>query len=83
MYTKVKLAFILLLLCNSAYIFAQNILPTEAKECRIRHGLPNFFEKLKAGKPVKIAYLGGSITEAKDGWREQSVKWFQAKHYLY
>ena len=33
-----------------------------AEECRIRDGLPNVLAKLKAGGPVRIAYLGGSIT---------------------
>lgn len=42
--------------------------------------MPFFFQKLKKGQPVKIAYFGGSITEAKDGWREQSLAWFQ-QHY--
>jgi len=30
--------------------------------------------------PVKIAYLGGSITEAQGGWREQSLHWFQQQY---
>lgn len=44
-----------------------------------RSGLPNFFAKLEAGGPVRIAYLGGSITEAW-GWRDLSRDWF-AKNY--
>ena len=44
---------------------------------RYRAGLPNFFSKLRAGETVNIAYLGGSITEAKNGWRDQSMKWLQ------
>ena len=50
-----------------------------AEECRVRDGLPNFFAKLKAGGPVRIAYLGGSITAAA-GWRPKSLAWFQAQH---
>lgn len=50
------------------------------QECRIRLGLPNFFAKLQAGGPVTIAYLGGSITAANGGWRDQSVKWLQAQY---
>lgn len=42
-----------------------------------RAGLPNFFSKLSAGETVNIAYLGGSITEAKNGWRDQSTRWLQ------
>lgn len=48
-------------------------------ECHPRAGLPNFFAKLEAGGPVRIAYLGGSITEAA-GWRVYSREWF-AKAY--
>ncbi len=48
-------------------------------ECQPRSGLPNFFAKLEAGGPVRIAYLGGSITEAW-GWRDLSRDWF-AKQY--
>lgn len=40
-----------------------------------RGGLGHFFGKLKAGKPVKIGYLGGSITAA-NGWRVKSREWF-------
>lgn len=48
-------------------------------ECQPRGGLPNFFAKLEAGGPVRIAYIGGSITEAY-GWRDLSRDWF-AKQY--
>lgn len=50
------------------------------REFRPRTGLPNFFGKLVAGKPVTIAYLGGSITAAAGGWREQSAVWFQQQY---
>ena len=43
-----------------------------AEECRVRDGLPNLFAKLNAGGPVRIAYLGGSITAAQ-GWRPKSL----------
>jgi hypothetical protein len=43
-----------------------------------RDGLPNFFSKLTDGGKVKIAYLGGSITE-QPGWRVKSRIWFQAQ----
>jgi hypothetical protein len=48
----------------------------EAVECRVRGGLPNFFAKLKQGKSVRIAYLGGSIT-AQAGWRPKTLNWFR------
>lgn len=47
-----------------------------AAECTARGGLPNVFAKLKAGKPVNVAYLGGSITE-QPGWRVLSLKWLR------
>jgi lysophospholipase L1-like esterase len=53
--------------------------PITIPECQPRSGLPNFFAKLEAGGPVRIAYLGGSITEAW-GWRDLSRDWF-AKQY--
>lgn len=54
--------------------FAQvdSLLP--AKESTIRAGLPNFYKKLKEGKEVKIAFLGGSITRAGGGYRDQLLK---------
>ena len=50
-----------------------------AEECRVRDGLPNVSAKLKAGEPVRIAYLGGSITAA-HGWRPKTVAWFQKQY---
>lgn len=41
-----------------------------------RDGLGNVFAKLKAGKEVRLAYFGGSIT-AQTGWRVKTLKWFQ------
>ncbi len=52
----------------------------KAQECRIGSGLPYFFKKLAGDQPVTIAYLGGSITEAKDGWRDQSLAWIQHQY---
>lgn len=45
-------------------------------ELNIRGGLPNFYQKLESGKPVKIAYFGGSIT-AQNGWRPQSLDYLR------
>lgn len=43
---------------------------------QVRGGLPVFYKKLKQGKPVVIAYLGGSITEA-PGYRVQTEQYFK------
>lgn len=59
---------------------AQTDTLSESRAFLVRDGLPNFFQKLQKGSPVSIAYFGGSITEAKNGWREQSLVWFQ-QHY--
>ena len=53
--------------------------PNTAEELRVRDGLPNLFAKLKAGGPVRIAYLGGSITAA-NGWRPKTLAWFQSQY---
>jgi hypothetical protein len=50
-----------------------------AVECTVRGGLPNVLAKLKAGKEVRIGYLGGSITAA-PGWRVKSLKWLQEQY---
>jgi len=73
----------LLFLATSGGLHAQATPTPEpvrsAVECVPRGGLPNVFAKLKAGEPVKIAYLGGSITEQK-GWRVLSLKWLREKY---
>lgn len=73
----------LLFLAPSGGLYAQATPAPEpvrpAVECVPRGGLPNVFAKLKAGEPVKIAYLGGSITEQK-GWRVLSLKWLREKY---
>lgn len=38
------------------------------REFQLRGGVPNFHAKAMAGGPVRVAYLGGSITAA-NGWR--------------
>jgi len=46
----------------------------------VRNGLPNFFKKIKFKNNIKIAYLGGSITRADNGWRDQSFIWLQKEY---
>ena len=50
--------------------------PVKAELVRPRGGMPNVLAKLRAGKAVRIGYLGGSIT-AQNGWRPMTLKWFQ------
>ena len=47
------------------------------KETTIRKGLPYFFNKAKSGKSVRIAYIGGSITQANNQYRKQSLGFIQ------
>ena len=48
------------------------------KECTVRNGLPNFFNKVRLGKQVTIAYVGGSITQAVHGYRTRSAHYIQS-----
>ena len=69
---------LLLSLADSASCLAAKpeYAPVAAKEIQARDGLGNVLAKLEAGREVKIAYLGGSITAAA-GWRVQTLAWFQ------
>lgn len=64
---------VLVLLFVSVSIFAQ----TE-NELVIRGGLQDFVQKAKSGEDIRIAYLGGSITEAR-GWRDYSFDFFKER----
>jgi lysophospholipase L1-like esterase len=57
---------------------ADSLLP--ARELSARGGLPNFFAKVASGKPVRVAFLGGSITRAGGGYRDQIMGWLRG-HY--
>lgn len=46
---------------------------------KIRNGLPNFFEKIKDGDNITIAYLGGSITNH-NGYRKYNEEWFKSEY---
>ncbi len=74
---KLLLKITTFLFCLPALLFAQTQSQEGATLLRPRGGLPFFFEKIKAGKPITVGYLGGSITEAGNGWREQSLTWLQ------
>lgn len=63
------------------HVFANAVNPgsiakNELYELKIRGGLPNFFNKAFSGDSLRIAYLGGSITEQK-GWRVYSFQWLK------
>jgi lysophospholipase L1-like esterase len=71
----VGMAFCATAVCAATYTHDVNV----PEEFRARDGLPNLFAKLKAGEPVRIAYLGGSITAAA-GWRPKTLAWFKAQY---
>lgn len=48
----------------------------KAEEVRARDGIGHVMAKIRAGKEIRIAYFGGSITEM-DGWRRLSREWLQ------
>ena len=48
----------------------------KAEEVNARSGVGNFLAKIKSGKPVTVAYLGGSITEM-SGWRNMTTDWLR------
>lgn len=50
-----------------------------AVECQVRDGIGNVMAKIGADRPIRIAYLGGSITEM-DGWRRLSREWLQEQY---
>lgn len=44
----------------------------------IRKGIPNFLYKAKNRKPLRIGYIGGSITRAELQYRAQTAKYIQS-----
>lgn len=50
------------------------------KECTPRNGLPAFFKKAAAGKPLLIGFIGGSITQGNAGYRPQTLRYLQAMY---
>lgn len=53
---------------------------TGTPEFHRRGGLPNFFQKVNQGKEVNVAYIGGSITEASDGWRSLTFNYLRTNY---
>ena len=49
----------------------------DSGECVVRDGLPNFFYKAESGRPLRIGYIGGSITRGDNMYRNQSAKFIQ------
>ncbi len=46
-------------------------------ECTTRDGIPNFLDKAGKGGQVTVAFIGGSITQGKLGYRMQVARYMQ------
>lgn len=72
-----KKTILILLLCLPCFILSPAAAQSTAFDTipgfTVRSGLPYVHKKLSSGQKVKIAYFGGSITEASGGWRDQSL----------
>ncbi|MBI1373414.1 MAG: SGNH/GDSL hydrolase family protein [Phycisphaera sp.] len=75
----VTLILTLSALCAAAHAADPVYAPVKTEMYNQRDGLGHFFAKLEAGKDVKIAYLGGSIT-AMNGWRNKTLNWFREQY---
>lgn len=65
--------------------FAKSDTPRPVVEYAVRGGAGHALEKLRRGGPFKVAYLGGSITEAGEaveGWRTRATKWLRESYPL-
>lgn len=69
----------LLFLIDGSIRGADEPAPVHAQLLNKRGGLGNFFQKVQAGKELKVAYLGGSITAAQ-GWRVKSLEWLKTTY---
>lgn len=83
-------AFILIVLQNLLsqlpLMFTPNSYPLPAitegefvneNEFALRDGLPNVIAKMKRGEPVMVGFLGGSITNSDESYRNQTLQYFQ------
>lgn len=78
-FMKSQTLFACLALLQPVLLAQEDYSLREAVECRPRGGIPHVLAKLEAGEPVKIAYLGGSITAA-PGWRVGSRAWLEEQY---
>jgi len=56
--------------------FSASLEPEICAELKLRGGASNVWKKIQAGDPIRVGYLGGSITLAK-GWRVKTTEWLQ------
>ena len=66
----------ILFLVRPAAGAAPQFAPVPAELVKVRGGIGNALLRLKEGQPLKVGYLGGSITAA-SGWRVQTLEWLR------
>lgn len=72
----------LLMMFSASCLFAQAPYDhdvSKAEELRVRDGLPNLFQDLKAGKDITVGYIGGSITNG-GLWRSKTFDWLKSEY---
>ncbi len=77
---KISLRVLFFVTVSISFIFCQNEVLGKDKifEFEKRGGLPNFLTKVNHSDSIKVAYLGGSITQ-QPGWRVYSLEWFKKR----
>ncbi len=72
--------FLFVLSVNAQEIALTNNTPSAVYEFQLRGGIPNLLRKAKVadGRTIRVAYLGGSITEA-SGWRVKTLAGFKTR----
>jgi lysophospholipase L1-like esterase len=75
---KIKVLILLFFVLTESLSAQISFIPEVAK----RDGLPNLALKIKAAgsDSLCIAYLGGSITEASNGYRDQTMAWLKSQY---
>lgn len=69
--TRIPILCALMVACSTA--------PAQEPPAPPQRNLVTFFEKCRAGGPVRVAYLGGSIT-AQNGWRPFTTQWLREQY---
>lgn len=80
-----KRPIVQLVFCTVGILFCLSLPARERQKAPVfkmqefhqRDGLPNIFSKIATQRQVRVGYIGGSITEAKEGWRDLTFSWFR------
>ncbi len=74
------LYFLLVMSVEAQDVSKVNNASSAVNEFQLRGGIPNLLRKARTadGRTIRVAYLGGSITEA-DGWRVKTLAGFKTR----